>query len=70
MIAPNVKKSQEIQRIRNLNRGTIEGCAFDRVHWIEATSFECTVTVDILSESEESFVAKRKKRAAQCSEDL
>lgn len=64
VVAPNVKRPQQIQCISDLDRGRTEGRPIDHLHWIKMASIEGAIAVDMLPESKESPVAKCEKRPA------
>ena len=70
MIAPQVKESQQVQCVSNLDGGRIGHCAVNDVHRIQTTSLQSALAVNILAKSKQSLIAECEKRAAQPGEDL
>ena len=70
IVAPDVKESQDIERIRDLDRGGVQRRTIDHAHRIEPAGLEVTVVAHLLPEDEESLIANSEEWASKRREDL
>ena len=70
IVAPDVKESQDIERIRDLDRGGVESRTIDHAHRIEPAGLEVAVVAHLLPEDEESLIANSEEWASKRREDL
>ena len=70
IVAPDVKQSQDIERIRNLDRGGVERRTIDHPHWIEPAGLEGAVLAHLLPKNEERLIANSEEWASKRREDL
>ena len=70
MVAPDVKESQDFERVGDLDRCRIERRAIDRAHRIEAAGLEVAIVAHLLPENEESLIANSEEWASKRREHL
>ena len=70
IVASDVKESQDIERIGDLDRDGVESRALDHAHRIEPAGLEVTVVAHLLPEDEESLIANSEEWASKRREDL